>query len=1484
MKRSRIYLVLAMLLALSLALTGCSPKEEPPTARDNYDSALALLQEDRISEAADAFAALGHYEDAPSYAMYCGALKAGQDGNYGLAARAFTALGSFRDSALQAAYYSGREYEQAELYEQAEKLYASVPLYADASERAAQMPGKAKERDYKRAAALQENKEYERAIAAFRALNGYSDSEERIETIREEIRKESYAAADTLEKNGELKSARDGFASLGEYSDCPARVTALDAAIAEQEQAAAAAKAEQENADKYARCTELEAAGDIIAAYNGFAALGDYRDSADKAAAMKDEAAYLLAGQKADNGQYSAARTDYQALGGYRDSAERARLLGILDMADSVTPLGRDMLGFRKGSLWGLINLADHYDLKPQWDDIGYYGDNGLAVAQANGGYGLIDRRGRCVLSYMYEGIKKGRNGMYAAVRSGGKNTYVFDLADRSGAVLSSWLTLGDSNNSNPGNKYNKYTLAGPDLTGGVMAAQKTDGTWSLLDGNGAELISGMDYLYLTGRKADSDSVIARKDGLFQFYGLDGKAMDENRWADIWPSSGGLAMVKSSEGRYGYIGIDDCHVVIEPVYAEAQPFSEGLAAVKVNGKWGFIDAAGAMVIEPAYVEAASFTNGYCAVTSDELGSHYIGKDGKLLYYKESLYARAVDMDDRGRFEAAIAAFEALGDYEDSAERAVQAREKINVSVYAHAEELEKAGDLAGAAEVFDWLGDYSDSRDRAAAAREAISRNAYAAAKQLEESGQLEEAIAAFTALGDYNGAAAHALEIRESINNGIYMQAQEQEAAGKYEDAIAWLKEIPDYLDSAERITALEEKIRQRDYNAAAALEDEGRFEEAITAFAAMKGYSDTAERITALEEKIRQRDYDAAAALEDEGRFEDAITAFAALNGYSDTADRIKGLRGKIQQRDYDAAAALEAEGKYSEAYNAFIALGAYADSAARAEAVTEKAAEQERMAAYAAAEEAENDGRLEEAEAAFAALGEYSDSAARAEAVREKIRARDYANAKALLDSEQYSEAVAAFTALGGYQDSPALLARAQTGADYQAALSMALSGDMVNAYYAFTALGDYQDSAKKAEIAGNLSRASKSTEITKGVLIYEFHELWGIANLNTNVITPVKYTSIEYDTSARYSTYNLLKVFLSGGNVSRSSYIHVNDKYGYINMNGEEIIPCSYILISDFSADGYCTVSTRSSSNDYKYSWGSVEYHSCFLFGIMDHTGRTITKVQWRTMGNSANPNWNQSNSGENLYKSYIGKTAIPEFSSGRMSVQLPNECWGFIDQTGKVLGEVKWYSIGQFSEGKAKVCEATEVKSGYSTKTQYKYGFIDEQGQVVGEVRWDQVAAYSNGYAAVQEDNLWGFIDRNCSLVIPCQYTEVNAFRADGTCDVKTKDGTWLVINTSGSVSFFGESGSVPAPAPAPAQEAGTPLREPRGMTEEEQAMTEEYTAWLMEMGLLTEEDAEWLRANNLMTSEVLEGILDYGIYGTQAIEMLKENPYWFDNP
>jgi hypothetical protein len=54
-------------------------------------------------------------------------------------------------------------------------------------------------------------------------------------------------------------------------------------------------------------------------------------------------------------------------------------------------------------------------------------------------------------------------------------------------------------------------------------------------------------------------------------------------------------------------------MVVPAVYDEIGPFSEGLAPVEVNGKWGFIDTKGNMVIPAVYDSAGSFSEGLAQV-------------------------------------------------------------------------------------------------------------------------------------------------------------------------------------------------------------------------------------------------------------------------------------------------------------------------------------------------------------------------------------------------------------------------------------------------------------------------------------------------------------------------------------------------------------------------------------------------------------------------------------------------------------------------------------------------------------------------------------------------------------------------------------------------------------------------------------------------------------------------------------------------------
>lgn len=63
------------------------------------------------------------------------------------------------------------------------------------------------------------------------------------------------------------------------------------------------------------------------------------------------------------------------------------------------------------------------------------------------------------------------------------------------------------------------------------------------------------------------------------------------RYKEARSFSEGLAPVQASNGRWGFINANN-QVVISPRFEDAKEFKDGRAAVKMNGKWGYINKRG----------------------------------------------------------------------------------------------------------------------------------------------------------------------------------------------------------------------------------------------------------------------------------------------------------------------------------------------------------------------------------------------------------------------------------------------------------------------------------------------------------------------------------------------------------------------------------------------------------------------------------------------------------------------------------------------------------------------------------------------------------------------------------------------------------------------------------------------------------------------------------------------------------------------------
>ncbi len=100
--------------------------------------------------------------------------------------------------------------------------------------------------------------------------------------------------------------------------------------------------------------------------------------------------------------------------------------------------------------------------------------------------------------------------------------------------------------------------------------------------------------------------------------------------------SEGLARVKNNT-KYGYIN-DGGKLVIPCIYDDAHDFSEGLSAIKIDGKYGYINKAGEIIVKPNYEFADQFSCGLARVKHKGLYG-FIDKLGNFIIKPEHHIAK-----------------------------------------------------------------------------------------------------------------------------------------------------------------------------------------------------------------------------------------------------------------------------------------------------------------------------------------------------------------------------------------------------------------------------------------------------------------------------------------------------------------------------------------------------------------------------------------------------------------------------------------------------------------------------------------------------------------------------------------------------------------------------------------------------------------------------------------------------------------------------
>lgn len=238
-------------------------------------------------------------------------------------------------------------------------------------------------------------------------------------------------------------------------------------------------------------------------------------------------------------------------------------------------------------------------------------------------------------------------------------------------------------------------------------------------------------------------------------------------------------------------------------------------------------------------------------------------------------------------------------------------------------------------------------------------------------------------------------------------------------------------------------------------------------------------------------------------------------------------------------------------------------------------------------------------------------------------------------------------------------------------------------------------------------------------------------YGFIDLNGKEIVPFKYE----DT----------KKFSHG-----IAQVRMGNKWGYINNKGREISPFKYDQIFERNyeeADAYVRVY-------------QVYQDSKKKLGLIETSGKELTPAVYETI----NPFYEgvaiMEKNGMMGVLNMDGKEIVParyknpdayKFADGICKVSL-NGKWGYIDKSGREIIPLVYDRVFGFDkDGTCMVRQGTMV------------GRIDKTGKIVVPLKYDRVEPLSDGLFNVKIGNLYGWIDQYGKDVIPPSYEFASSF-------------------------------------------------------------------------------------------------------------------------
>ncbi len=299
---------------------------------------------------------------------------------------------------------------------------------------------------------------------------------------------------------------------------------------------------------------------------------------------------------------------------------------------------------YRYGRLAGYVNVLGEFVVPPRYSVADEFVE-GLALVSEDGTrFGFINRLGQVAIPPAYLSATRFNDGVAVAVpaligaapNTSGAVVYI----DRTGRNIFGAATFG----------------AGQPFAEGLAAVQEANGLFGFIDRTGAYAIApAFDYVLsfseglaavLVGDKVGyinriGEMVIEPQFDAADLFAEGVAAVGLDTQVGFIDHTGAFAIapdytraegfveglaVALLDGQEVFVDHSGTPVISAPAFTDAHSFSEGLAAVKVGDRFGYLNTRGEMAIEPQFVVATPFSDGLAVVeTADAWG--VINADG-----------------------------------------------------------------------------------------------------------------------------------------------------------------------------------------------------------------------------------------------------------------------------------------------------------------------------------------------------------------------------------------------------------------------------------------------------------------------------------------------------------------------------------------------------------------------------------------------------------------------------------------------------------------------------------------------------------------------------------------------------------------------------------------------------------------------------------------------------------------------------------------